>query len=200
MAERKKRSDAGSRRSTWVKIPCSACGSSVERRETDVRRKVYCNLACSRADASHDARERRALGMPVGRPGVHQKRRRKTRKGSLLKFVNTPDGSRRAYRLKDGYVRIYWPEHPSANTRGNVLEHRFVMETMLGRPLTQSENVHHKNGHRDDNDEANLELWTKSQPPGQRVEDKIAWAVNFLKLYRPDLLAPTPRKMLKRPA
>lgn len=64
-----------------------------------------------------------------------------------------------------------------------VLEHRFLMEQSLGRPLFSHENVHHINGHRADNRLENLELWSRSQPPGQRVKDKIAWAKSFLSEY-----------------
>jgi len=34
-----------------------------------------------------------------------------------------------------------------------------------------------------DNRESNLELWSSSQPKGQRVEDKVAWAREILALY-----------------
>lgn len=57
--------------------------------------------------------------------------------------------------------------------------HRLVMERMLGRPLLPFESAHHKNGRRDDNTPANLELWTKPQPAGQRPEDLVAWVMEF---------------------
>jgi hypothetical protein len=68
-------------------------------------------------------------------------------------------------------------------------QHRLVMEDHIGRPLRPEETVHHRNGTRDDNRLQNLELWSGSHHPGQRVEDLVAWAIELLKLYRPDALA-----------
>lgn len=51
------------------------------------------------------------------------------------------------------------------------------------RPLFSFENVHHKDGVRDNNDESNLELWDTTQPSGQRVEDKIKWAIDLLQRH-----------------
>lgn len=61
------------------------------------------------------------------------------------------------------------------------------MEIHLGRTLLQEETVHHINGVRDDNRLDNLELWSSSHPPGQRVQDKVAWAKEILNKYEGEI-------------
>jgi hypothetical protein len=78
---------------------------------------------------------------------------------------------------------VHLPEHPRARTHGYVFEHILIMEEMLGRPLENDENVHHRNGVREDNRPENLELWVRPQPSGIRVEDAIAWAKMILERY-----------------
>ena len=80
-----------------------------------------------------------------------------------------------------GYVMVYNDFDPER--RYDIPEHRLVMIKHLGRNLLPHETVHHINGVRDDNRIENLELWSSSHPPGQRVKDKIAWAKEILQQY-----------------
>jgi hypothetical protein len=56
---------------------------------------------------------------------------------------------------------LYLPEHPSKKKDGYVMEHRVVMEKLLGRYLTRDEVVHHLNGKKADNRPNNLKLMLK---------------------------------------
>jgi hypothetical protein len=100
---------------------------------------------------------------------------------------------------KRGYRVLTVHGHPNASAQGALFEHRLVMAKALGRPLREGETAHHRDGQRANNTigpcfakrecdcpgnpRHNLELWSKAQPSGQRIADKVAFARDILALY-----------------
>lgn len=146
----------------FIQCTCSKCSQLVQRKITDIRKTItrggkvtaLCG-ECSRSEGLHQTNIRR------------------------YKDNIDPNKGHNAR----GYVVLYRPGYQSADKRGYILEHRMVMEEMLGRKLTPTENVHHKNHIRHDNQPENLELWVTKQPNGGRVRDI------YLDLVRKALIA-----------
>lgn len=174
---------------------CSKCKESLPVSEfnSEKRAKDGLRSACKRcAREALEAHRRRTArpcldcGTPTCRGGVQRCARCNGKLRSGPAHHNFKGGR---HVTPEGYVYLSgFQDHPNANQVGQISEHVLVMSSVLGRPLVKGENVHHKNGQRDDNRPENLELWSRSQPPGQRVEDKVAWAIELLRLYRPEIL------------
>jgi hypothetical protein len=86
-------------------------------------------------------------------------------------------------RTRSGYVLVK-ADHPAANSRGLILEHRLVMEEWCGRPLKQRERVHHRDGDRARNDRDNLLLFA-SQEDHVAYERTVAMGKSLRKPMAP---------------
>lgn len=110
---------------------------------------------------------------------------RRTLEGVDLEKPKKVNGQLNWLKNQDGYIYRYTAPDETGRRRQEK-QHRVIMEEHLGRKLLFTENVHHINGVRDDNRIENLELWSSSQPSGQRVKDKVRWAREILDLYGED--------------
>lgn len=153
---------------------CLECGKERQRHGRSVK---YCNSCALKRSYQRN-------------PSGLEKRRLQSRNYNRLKrgipldlpLMRAVNG--KGHLNKAGYRIVYEPNHPNAITKkGNIGEHTLVMSIHLKRALKKGESVHHINGIRDDNRIENLELWHRSQPPGQRLKDKIKWAKEFLEEY-----------------
>jgi hypothetical protein len=153
--------------------------------ERPLSRRV--NYTCSVIGCSDPATAR-------GLCEVHKQRRFKTGDVQAHKPIRKVAGN--GFVDGHGYFNVPVPSDLRWLTSGETPypEHRLKMAQLLGRPLLPGESVHHINGVRTDNRtngplqnfrSGNLELWSRRQPSGQRVRDKLDWARNFLRDYAP---------------
>ena len=77
-------------------------------------------------------------------------------KGAPVPFVRGHRISPKRTVDRKGYVWLYRPEHPHANTSGYVQEHRLVAEAALGRALARRHPVHHVDRNPSSNASSNL--------------------------------------------
>lgn len=150
---------------------CESCGETFVKRPTQGPKSKRDNRFCSYKCRWAAARGRDEYGRYVNAEGY-----------VLLDKRWSDREPSRAVRAS-GYVLLNRRRH------GRVLEHRYVMEQQLGRPLLADETVHHINGIKSDNRPENLELWVSNHPKGQRVEDIVTWAEQMLQRYAPDRLS-----------
>ena len=177
---------------------CKAAGCEAAATERGLCHGHYLRLM-----RSGEIREDRALGRRVNREctvvgcsnyatarGLCPTHRTRLRKSGDVQADRPVKKVAGAGFLNHGYWRVPVPKADRWLMRGesSALEHRLVMARHLGRPLEPDESVHHRNGDRLDNRIENLELWSRWQPSGQRVQDKLEFAIELLLRYLPEAL------------
>lgn len=159
----------------YCSVPCSAIG----RRKNTMDKHRFACLYCGKEQSrrrkpeGHVYREQKFCDVEC--KAAHQRSKA---------FAKFEAGNFGRHIKRNGYVWISIPALANDGVnKTEMLEHRYVMEQHLGRKLRPDETVHHKNGNRAHNTMDNLELFSSRHGPGQRVIDKIAFAIEMLQLY-----------------
>ena len=133
---------------------CPVCGGTFRSRHAKAK---YCSPACkSRAQVKRHPRPCKQCGATFTPTRVEAK-------FCSRSCANRGRRSGKLWKNPLGYIVRYEPDHPMANGRGRVFEHRWLMAEHLGRMLLPTEVVHHRNGIVDDNRIENLEVMTRSE-------------------------------------
>lgn len=112
------------------------------------------------------------------------------RKKSGKPFSDPAHGTIERSPGSDGYINLRvplgtpgsWRRSPNASY-SYMLEHRYVMQEFIGRPLATAETVHHRDGNRSNNAIENLELRTGAHGKGITVFDGAEVHIDFLLQY-----------------
>jgi hypothetical protein len=190
----------------FVRFACHECGNEFGMMKSYLdayqkkhgRDPMYCSRQCSGDAHTRKAEERNTFTCatcaqtfsrsrkPGGRIYREQKycspecRHEMIRRRAYNRFSN---GELKRHVKRHGYIWISVPALANNGVKTEMLEHRYVMQQKLGRPLFKAETVHHINGNRQDNRIENLELFSSRHGPGQRVIDKVDFAIEMLQLY-----------------
>lgn len=152
---------------------CPICGRTFQARPS-----VLVDRIVKRGDGQYTAHARRFCSKECEARGKWQRPQQRIHNGKPV--LLTPDG----------YVKVWEPSRPPR--RRWVLEHRLVMERILGRSLRPEEHVHHLNRDRSDNSPENLQLVGSSEHSAitsaltqERINGERAELERYRQLYGP---------------
>lgn len=138
-------------------------------------------IRCSVNGCSRDAKT-------VGICSTHYARKRSGIDLTIpIREAKRPFG-RGKWLVTGGYVVCIVPKGTigAKGQRSNqMLEHRYVMQKHLGRPLLPKETIHHRDGNRHNNTLNNLELKSGKHGAGINIIDGISASLGWIERYEP---------------
>ena len=148
-------------------ISCPICGKKFFPKITGRdRRQKYCSRECADKGRGGNGYVIKKTCLNCGKEFVI--RNRGIKSANKQKYCSTKCFYSRN-KLKGkidsrGYVRLYvGRNYPGADLRGRLMEHRLIMQEHIKRVLEPWEQVHHKNGIKNDNRIENLEIISPKQ-------------------------------------
>ena len=140
-------------------MECFICGKETHREPGRKSKNVVCSDECLRARRKQVGLEIAKAGKAVPPPSTPESRAAASKR---MTGAGCPKWNGGKMLTSSGYMLVLAPsDYPypnGVNARGYIREHRMVMELHLGRALSKSEIVHHKNGNKLDNRVENLEV------------------------------------------
>lgn len=129
-------------------------------------------------------------GRPIIAHKLCQMHYQRQKKGLPLEGAPKVQAGKGRSRTGEGYIRLTVPiGTPGSVTTGTrrkvatMLEHRYLMQKHLERPLLRTETIHHKDGNRSNNDITNLELKVSAHGAGITARDGALAHIAFLERY-----------------
>jgi DNA-directed RNA polymerase subunit RPC12/RpoP len=127
---------------------CLDCGKSIDKMGRSIR-CPKCNITHKHpSKGKHHSKETCKI--------IGKKSKAKFTKKYISKIQQKYQGT--SHRDINGYILIKNYYHPDANSHGDMLEHRLIMENIIGRRLKKKEIVHHIDENRKNNKKKNLYL------------------------------------------
>lgn len=170
----------GRRPRTGDTVACIICGKPFYRQPAYIQqgRKLCsreCNMAYQRRRQVDQACQQCGASLAGLSPSkaVRQFCSNECRAQARIKHhTDRLHNGRPVLKTRAGYLSLYEPGHPNANKCGRILEHRYVMSQVLGRPLTTDEHVDHINQDKTDNRPENLQVLDQYSHAHKTVADQ----------------------------